>query len=160
MRDRERLRAAIATALTAVRRGDEDDAVMMFDRLAGSSWLTLRDTVLELAGANFEMLLEMTGADADDDVVIALADEDGDMRSVDDLEPAQRTATRVLLALAAGRPDDAAIQLDIAADAPDPDVPGEVLAHTVSWTLEMVDTCDTAGRPVPGWLRPVLAAGH
>lgn len=160
MRDRERLRDAIATALTAVRRGNEDDAVQMFDRLAGSSWRILRDTVMELAEANFEMLLEMTGADREDDVVIALADEDGDVQSVDDLAPAQRTATRVLLALAAGRPEDAAIQLDIAADAPDPDVPGEVLAHTVSWTLEMVDTCDTAGHPVPRWLRPVLAAGH
>ena len=77
MRDRQLLRSAIAEALAAVRHGDEGEALLMFERLAGSSWRTLRDTVLELAEANFEMLLTMTGSDRDDDIVISLADEDG-----------------------------------------------------------------------------------
>lgn len=141
----------------AVRRGDEDDALVMFEQLAGSSWQTLQDTVLELADANLDMLLTMTGSRRDDDLVITLADEDGNTRSIDDLDPTQRTATRVLLALAASRPEDARAQLDIAATAEDPDVPGKILAHTVSWTMEMIETCETAGRPVPKWLRPVLA---
>jgi hypothetical protein len=160
MRDRKLLRAAIAEALSAVRRGNEDEALLMFDRLAGSSWNTLQDTVLELADANHEMLLTMTGSRRDDELVISLADEDGEDRTIDDLEPAQRTATRVLLALAAGRPEDARAQLEIAASAPDQEVPGHVLAHTVSWTLEMVETCEEAGRPVPGWLQPVLLGGR
>jgi hypothetical protein len=157
MRDRQLLQGAIAEALAAVRRGDEHEALLMFERLAGSSWRTLRDTILELAEANFEMLLTMTGSRRDDDLVIALADEDGEVRSVDDIEPSQRTATRVLLAVAAGRPDDAKTQLEIAAEAEDPEVPGQVLAHTVSWTLEMVETCEAGGVAVPGWLSPALA---
>jgi hypothetical protein len=158
MRDRQLLRGAIAEALGAVRRGDEDEAVLMFDRLAGSSWLTLRDTVLELAEANFDMLLTLTDSRRDDDVIITLADEDGDQQSVDALEPSQRTATRVLLALATGRPDDARTQLEIASDSSDPEAVGHVLAHTVSWTLDLVETCEDAAKPVPRWLRPVLAA--
>ncbi|HEY3750655.1 MAG TPA: hypothetical protein VGL80_15785 [Pseudonocardiaceae bacterium] len=157
MRDRQLLRSAIAEALAAVRHGDEGEAMLMFERLAGSSWRTLRDTVMELAEANFEMLLTMTGSDRDDDRVISLADEQGEVRSVDDLDPAQRTATRVLLALAADRPQDARTQMEIAAEAEDPEVPGRVLAHTVTWTLEMVETCETAGEPVPHWLLPALA---
>jgi hypothetical protein len=128
----------------------------MFDRLAGASWTTLRATVLELADANFEMLLTMTDSSRDDDLTISLSDEDGETRSIDDLDPPQRTATRVLLAVAAGHPEDARAQLEIAAGADDPEVAGQVLAHTVSWTLEMVDGCESAGRPVPGWLAPVL----
>lgn len=158
MRDRQALRVAIADALTAVRRGDEDEALVMFERLAGSSWQTLQDTVLELAEANFEMLLTMTGSRRDDDLVVTLADEDGETKSVDDLDPTQRTATRILLALAAGREDDARAQLEIARTADDPEVSGQVLAHTVSWTLEMIETCENADRPVPVWLRPVVDA--
>lgn len=158
MPDRELLRTAIAEALGAVRRGDEDGAVLMFDRLAGSCWLSLRDTVLELAEANVDMLLAVTDSGREEDLVITLADETGD--TIDDLAPAQRTATRVLLAMAAGRPADAALQLEIAGAAEDTEAPGQVLAHTIAWTLEMVDACVAAARPVPAWLRPALLAGH
>jgi hypothetical protein len=158
MRDRQLLRGAIAEALGAVRRGDEHEALLMFERLAGSSWLTLRDTVLELAEANFDMLLTLTDSRRGDDVIITLADDDGGQSPVDSLEPSQRTATRVLLALAAGRHEDARIQLDIASEASDPEAVGQVLAHTVSWTLDLVDTCEDAAKPVPRWLRPVLAS--
>ncbi len=154
------MRGAIAEALGAVRRGDEDGALAMFDRLAGSSWNTLRDTILELAEASFEMLLTMTDSCRDDDLIISLSDEEGELRSVDDLAPAQRTATRVLLALAAGHEDDARAQLEIAADADEPEVAGHVLAHTVSWTLEMVDSCDASGKDIPNWLTPVLLGGN
>ncbi len=126
----------------------------MFDRLAGSSWATLRAAVMELADAIFEMLLTMTGNRREDDLVVTLA-EDG-VGSVDDLEPPQRTATRVLLALAARHPDDAEAQLDIAAQADDPQAVGHVLAHTVSWTLDLVNTCEDLGKPVPSWLQPVV----
>lgn len=158
MRDRQTLRGAIAEALLAVRRGDENEALAMFEQLAGSSWQTLRDTVLELADANFQMLLTMTSSRRRDELVISLADEDGTSRSIDELDPTQRTATRILLAVAAGRPEDARTQLEIAARSADPEVSAHVLAHTVAWTLEMIETCEGAGRPVPRWLRPVLAA--
>lgn len=155
MRDSKRIRGALAEALRAVQRGDEQSALRMFDRLAGSSWSTLRGAVMELADATFEMLLTMTDNRREDDLVVTLSDEG--FGSVDDLEPPQRTATRVLLALAAHHPADAETQLDIAAEAGDPDAVGHVLAHTVSWTLDLVNTCDDFGKPVPGWLRPVLS---
>jgi hypothetical protein len=158
MKDRQALRGAIAEALSAVRRGDEGDALQKFERLVGTTWHTLRDTVLELAQANVEMLLTVTDSRGDDDLVITLADDEGDPTSIDDLDPSHRTATRILLALAAGRPDDAQAQWEIAAGAQDPETPGQVLAHTVSWTMEMIETCEAAAQPVPRWLRPVLAA--
>lgn len=158
MNQRELLRTAIAGAVGAVRRGDEDDALVRFGRLAGTSGLTLRDSVLELAGANVEMLMTLVDQEADQDALVVLADEDtdGQPASIDDAEPAQRATTRVLLALANGHQDDAELQLDIVEAAPDPNETGHVLAHTMSWTLELLDMCTDAGRPVPGWLRPVL----
>lgn len=157
--DRTLLRTVLAGAVSAVRRGDEDDALVRFGRLAGSSGVTLRDSVLELAGANVEMLLTLTGHDGDDDPLVVLAgeDTDGQPASIDDTEPAQRASTRVLLALANGHQDDAELQLDIVEGASDPDETGQVLAHTMSWTLELLDMCADTGHPVPGWLRPVLA---
>ena len=157
--DRTLLRTVLAGAVSAVRRGDEDDALVRFGRLAGASGVTLRDSVLELAGANVEMLLTLTGHDGDDDPLVVLAgeDTDGQPASIDDTEPAQRASTRVLLALANGHQDDAELQLDIVAGASDPDETGQVLAHTMSWTLELLDMCADTGHPVPGWLRPVLA---
>lgn len=159
MDDRELLRTAIAGAVGAVRRGDEDDALVRFGRLAGTTGLTLRDSVLELAGANVEMLLTLTGHDRDDDPLVVLAGEDteGVPASIDDIEPAQRATARVLLALANGHEEDAELQLDIVEAAPDPNQSGHVLAHTMSWTLELLDMCADTGSPVPGWLRPVLA---
>jgi hypothetical protein len=157
MNHRELLRSAIAGAVGAVRRGDEDDAFVRFGRLGGSSGLTLRDSVLELAGANVEMLMTLVDGDPDDDALVVLADEDtdGEPASIDDAAPAQRATTRVLLALANGHQEDAELQLDIVAAA-DPDEMGQVFAHTMSWTLELLDRCTDAGRAVPGWLRPVL----
>ena len=35
-------------------------------------------------------------------------------------------------------------------------ITGQVFAHTVSWTLELLEVCADNGRPVPPWLRPVL----
>ncbi len=106
------------------------------------------------------MLLTLTGHDADEDdplVVLAGEDTDGEPASIDDTEPAQRASTRVLLALANGHQEDAELQLDIVAATSEPDETGHVLAHTMSWTLELLDMCADTGHPVPGWLRPVLA---
>jgi hypothetical protein len=161
MDNRELLRSAIAGAVGAVRRGDEDEALVRFGRLAGTSGLTLRDSVLELAEANVEMLLTLTGHDTDANVLVTLADEDdeGEPRSIDESEPAQRATARVLLALANGHHEDAETQLDIVEAAPNPDETGHVFAHTMSWTLELLDSCADSDRPVPRWLRPVLRGG-
>jgi hypothetical protein len=161
MEERDVLRNAIAGAVGAVRRGDEDDALVRFGRLAGSSGLRLRDSVLELAEANVEMLLTLTGHDVHDDLLVTLADEDtdGEPHMIDDTEPAQRATARVLLALANGHQEDAQTQLDIVEAAPDPEETGHVFAHTMSWTLELIDLCADNGQPLPPWLRPALHGG-
>lgn len=158
MTDRQLLRAVIVGAVAALRRGDDDGASERFGRLADGGGLALRDSVLELAGANVEMLHSLIGAGADDDLLLTLGDGDGEGMPgfIDDVEPAQRASARVLLALANGHRDDAETQLDIVASAADPDETGHVFAHTASWTLELLEACADNGRPVPPWLRPVL----
>lgn len=165
MDEREMLRKAIAGAVGAVRRGDEDDALVRFGRLAGRSGLTLRDSVLELAEANVEMLFSLAGREPDESLLFTLSDGDAEAEAeaethtIDDAEPAQRATARVLLALANGHQEDAEAQLDIVAEAGDSDETGHVFAHTMSWTLELIDACVDTGRPLPPWLRPVLTGG-
>lgn len=165
MDERDLLRGALVGAVRAVRRGDDEDALEQFGRLAGRSGLTLRDSVLELASANVEMLLTLAGAQAEENLLVTLTDDtddddlDDEARNIDEAEPAQRATARVLLALANGHQEDAEAQLDIVAAAPDPDETGHVFAHTMSWTLELLEVCADTGTPVPPWLRPAIVGG-
>ncbi len=161
MKDRDYMRSAIAGAIGALRRGDEDYALVLFGRLAGSAGLPVRQGVLELADANVTMLKTLTGHKSEDDLIFTV-DDDGpteDGASIDDADPAQRSTARILLALANGYPQDADMHLDIVAAAPDRNATGQVFAYMMGWTLELLDLCEDSGHPVPGWLRPVLA-GH
>jgi hypothetical protein len=164
MKDRDYMRSAIAGAIGALRRGDEDYALVLFGRLAGSAGLPVRQGVLELADANVTMLRALTGH-KDDDELIFTVDDDGPTApgeeggSIDDADPAQRSTARILLALANGYPEDADLHLDIVATAPDRNATGQVFAYMMGWTLELLDLCENSGHEVPGWLRPVLA-GH
>ena len=158
MNDRDYMRAAIAGAIGALRKGDEQQALVLFGRLAGAAGLPVRQGVLELADANVTMLRTLTGHEPDDDLVFTV-DSDAEDGTIDDTEPAQRATARILLALANGYPEDAEIQLDIVAEAPNPNATGQVFAYMMGWTLELLDLCESADYPVPGWLRPVLA-GH
>ena len=169
---RRRLRSAIANMITAIRRREPADAAEPLEVLAAASTGTVRTCVLELAGANADMLRALrerlpggrrdpewqeTGHPGAETVVtVQSVASDGTPIDIDDIDPPQRTATRVVLALANGNPGDAGIQLDIAAEADEPDVLREVLAHTVVWTLELLDQCAASNRPAPAWLRPVL----
>jgi hypothetical protein len=157
MNDRDHMRAAIAGAIGALRKGDEQHALVLFGRLAGSAGLPVRQGVLELADANVTMLRTLTGHQEDDDLVFTVDDEGSG--SIDDADPAQRATARVLLALANGYPEDADIQLDIVADAPDRNATGQVFAYMMGWTLELLELCERSDNPVPDWLRAVRA-GH
>jgi hypothetical protein len=161
MNDRDLLRSAIAGALSAVRRGDDDDALVMFGQLAESTGLTIRDSVLELTDANVEMLRTLTGDQGPGDVLFTLSNEDdgGEPLSINDVEPAQRATIRILLAVANGNRSDADLHWRIVEDAPEETAAGQVFVHTLSWTMELLDACEEAGRLVPAWLRPVLT-GH
>ncbi|HYS41683.1 MAG TPA: hypothetical protein VEO01_39210 [Pseudonocardiaceae bacterium] len=158
MKDQDYMRSAIAGAIGALRRGDEDYALVLFGRLAGSAGLPVRQGVLELADANVTMLRSLTGHQPNDDLIFTI-DDDGptDAGSIDDADPAQRSTARILLALANGYPDDADLHLDIVAAAPDRNATGQVFAYMMGWTLELLDLCEDSGHSVPGWLRPVLA---
>lgn len=161
MTDRELLRDTIASAVRAVRTGSEDDALMLLRRLAAASDDAARDSVCELARANVAMLLDLAGGKAED-MVVTLDGEDaeGNRVTIDDFEPAQRAATRVMLALANDHPADAQAQLDIVARTGDPLELGQVFVHTLCWTLELLDNVEVNGAAVPAWLRPVLTGGQ
>lgn len=159
MNDRDFMRTAIAGAIGALRKGDERAALVLFGKLAGAAGLPVRQGVLELADANVSMLRTLTGHQPDDDLVFTVAGDDPDGGSIDDADPSQRATARILLALANGYPTDADMQLDIVAEAPDPSATGRVFAHMMGWTLELLDLCERAEYPVPGWLEPVVT-GH
>jgi len=158
MTDRELLRATIAGAVRAVRQGSEDDALLLLGRLASISDGAARESVCELAMANVHMLVDLAGG-KDDGMLVTLdgVDAEGNQVAIDEFEPAQRVATRVLLALANDRPRDAEAQLDIVVATGDPLELGQVFVHTLCWTLELLDNAATTGVEVPDWLRPVLA---
>jgi hypothetical protein len=159
MKDRDHMRSAIAGAIGALRRGDEDHALVLFGRLAGSAGLPIRQGVLELADANVTMLRTLTGHESEDELIFTVDDDEptAEGGSIDDADPAQRSTARILLALANGYPEDADLHLDIAAAAPDRNATGQVFAYMMGWTLELLDLCENSGNPVPGWLRSVLA---
>jgi hypothetical protein len=159
MTDQTALRTEIAHAVAAVRDGEQDDAVSRLARLTEAADQVMRTSVLELVGANVEML--HTAVDGTTDIAVQFAvdgeDEDGEQVPIDDFEPAQRAATRIMLALANGHPDDAEIQLDIVAAVPGSTEMGLVFVHTLCWTLELIDVCQEVGYDLPDWLRPVVA---
>jgi hypothetical protein len=158
MNDRDYMRASIAGAIGALRKGDEQHALVLFGRLAGAAGMPVRQGVLELAEANVSMLRTLTGHQGGDELIFTVDDDGpGPGGSIDDADPAQRATARILLALANRYPADADIQLDIVADAPDPNATGQVFAYMMGWTLELIDLCEGTGYPVPGWLQPVVA---
>jgi hypothetical protein len=159
---RRRLRAAIASTIGSIRQRPAADAAEPLYLLATSSARTMRTCVLELAYANAEMLHSLRrrspGHRRTIDTVVTVQSlrQDGTQVDIDEIEPAQRAATRIVLAIANGNPGDADVHLDIAAEAAESDALRDVLANTVVWTLELLDQCAESDRPVPTWLRPVL----
>jgi hypothetical protein len=159
------LRTAIAGAVKAIRRNEADDGSMLLNSLATSSPRTTQTCVLELASANAEMLLSLSGrppgTPSSDDVVVTVASRDSDDGAVgiDELAPVQRATTRIMLAIANDCPEDAEIQLDIVSQANRSGELRSVFVDTLVWTLELLDLCERAHRPVPSWLQPV-GAGH
>jgi predicted amidohydrolase YtcJ len=163
MNDRAMLRAEIVGAVAAVRWGDQDHAAHLLSKLTGGTPVAMRESVSELVAANVEMVHAAVngegGGDEDRDLAFAVNGQDAEGRPlpIDDFEPAQRAATRIMLAVANDCPDDAEMQLDIVQAAPRYNEMGLVFVHTMCWTLDLLDLCKRLDRGVPEWLRPVLA---
>jgi hypothetical protein len=158
--DRQDLRAAIGRALDAARDGDEDRTLRQLGQLVGMSDDPLRSATLELARANADMLLALTG-DTDGGLVLGLelVSDDGATVPIDDLEPSLRAAIRIVLSLANGRPADAATQIDLVVASGGPTELGLVVVHTLMWTLQLHDACASIGTSAPRWLQDVMAEG-
>jgi chemotaxis protein histidine kinase CheA len=159
MTDRQALRNEIARAVATVRGGNQEHAVTRLAKLTEAEEPVMRESVLELVGANVEMLHASVAGVATDTVEFAVdgQDDDGQPVPIDEFEPSQRAATRIMLALANDRPDDAELQLDIVAASAGPSELGLVFVHTLCWTLELLDICEEIGYDIPTWLRPLAA---
>jgi hypothetical protein len=159
MTDRHALRTEIARAVATVRGGDQEHAVNRLARLTEAEEPVMRESVLELVNANVEMLHASVAGIATDTVEFAVdgQDDDGQPVPIDEFEPSQRAATRIMLAVANDRPDDADLQLDIVAASAGPSELGLVFVHTLCWTLELLDICEEIGYDIPDWLRPLAA---
>jgi hypothetical protein len=159
MNDRTALQAEIAHTVAAVRGGEQEHAVARLSRLTDAADQVMRESVLELVGANVEMLHSAVDGAENLAVRFAVAGENDEELpvSIDEFEPAQRAATRIMLALASNRREDADIQLDIVGAAPGSSEMGLVFVHTLCWTIELLDVCQEVGSEIPVWLRPVLA---
>jgi hypothetical protein len=159
MTDRQVLRNEIARAVATVRDGDQERAVTRLAKLTEVEETVMRESVLELVGANVEMLHASVAGVVTDAVEFAVdgQDDDGQPVPIDEFEPSQRAATRIMLALANDRPDDAELQLDIVASCAGPSELGMVFVHTLCWTLELLDICEEVGYDIPQWLRPLAA---
>lgn len=159
MNDREVVQAIIVGTVAALRRGEEQEAVMLWTKLVSASDETARDSVRELALANVEMLLSLVGSSESSGEVLIVGSEstDGEPISIDDVEPAQRAATRIMLAYAHGSAEDAELQLDVVASAPSSEEMRVVFVHLLCWAVGLLDICEEEGSAVPYWLRSVLA---
>jgi hypothetical protein len=159
MTDRHALRTEIARAVATVRGGDQEHAVNRLARLTEAEEPVMRESVLELVNANVEMLHASVAGIATDTVEFAVdgQDDDGQPVPIDEFEPSQRAATRIMLAVANDRPGDADLQLDIVAASAGPSELGLVFVHTLCWTLELLDICEEVGYDIPDWLRPLAA---
>jgi hypothetical protein len=157
MDDRELIQTIIVGTVGALRRGADNEAVSLWNQLAAASDETAKESVRELARANVEMLFSLVGtADGSGEVlVVAGEDTDGNPVSIDDVEPAQRAATRIMLAYSHGLAEDAELQLDLVAS--EPDELRVVFVHLLCWVISLLDMCEDEGSCVPSWLRPVLA---
>jgi hypothetical protein len=163
MTDPRPLRADIVGAVAAVRYGDQGHAAHLLSRLTGASDLRIRQSVRELVAANVQMVYAAVPEPEIHSGAVAFAvdgeDVEGRPVPIDDFEPAQRAATRIMLALANDRPEDMETQLDIVSDAPEGNEMGLVFVHTLFWTLDLLDVCEQLNRGVPDWLRPASAIG-
>ncbi|HEX3787808.1 MAG TPA: hypothetical protein VHW44_08105 [Pseudonocardiaceae bacterium] len=156
MENRDYLRAAIASVLDAMRRGDEDETRDRVTSLIESGELTARAAVWELATADASILRSSADeAEKGIQVALELCDPNGSAVEIDETEPSLRAAVRMLLALVNGCPGDALAQQDLVTEQ-EPAEMALVFLHLAGWMLALLgllDSVEHADAVVPGWLR-------
>lgn len=159
---RQRLLDAAATALASTRRGDDSSAVNeLIDFLVSSpdGRGDARDLVLLLFGECSEMVTTL-GATENTGVKMQVFDTDGQELSIDDADPAVRTAVRTLLAEVHGDSEAARDQIEIALSSADPSELATVVLQALRWTVRLSEECENRDMPVPPWIRSALGGNH
>lgn len=155
---RRRLVAAAGRALARTRDGYDDEAIAELIRSVRESsdgQEHARDLVLLLFSACSE-LVTMLGSGGTAPVKMQVVDAGGHELSIDDAEPAVRTAVRTLLAEVHGDDQAAADQVEIALHSASPVEVTSVLLQALRWTLRLSTECLDRGLAVPGWIADAL----
>jgi hypothetical protein len=160
--DGSRLRDAAASALGSTHRGDESAAVNeLIDFLASSpdGRGDARDLVLLLFSECSGMVTALGATEQTTGVKMQVFDTDGQELSIDDAEPAVRTAVRTLLAEVHGDSEAARDQIEIALSNADPSELATVVLQALRWTVRLSEECGSRELPVPPWISSALGEG-
>ncbi|WP_197318521.1 hypothetical protein [Saccharomonospora sp. NB11] len=145
-------RALVAAALS-----DEEDALEAVGPAGLRNTMPqTRELLLLLFGACSTMISAL-GDGGDRPVRVQVLDETGEEVSIDQAEPAMRTAVRTLLAEVHGNTDAAADQVEIALANAAPDEVDSVVLAALHWTLRLATECLERDLPVPGWIESVFS---
>ncbi|WP_277682010.1 hypothetical protein [Saccharomonospora azurea] len=144
-------------ALVSAALADEEDALAAVgpDGLR-SALPETRELILLLFGACSAMISTL-GDGGERPVRVQVLDETGEEVSIDQADPAMRTAVRTLLAEVHGNTDAAADQVEIALANAAPDEVDSVVLAALHWTLRLATECLERDLPVPRWIESVFS---
>lgn len=149
---------AAATALAAAAAGDDSAAVEQlidFVVAAPDGRTEARELVL-LLFSECSTMVSALGASESTGVKMQVFDSAGQELSIDDADPAVRTAVRILLAEVHGDTDAAREQVEIALGSAEPSELATIVLQAVRWTIRLSGECTSRDIPTPEWIRAAL----
>ena len=160
--DQERLLAKAQRALVAMRRDREFEALDHMRPAGdvpdeGSS--ETRKLVLLLFSECSAMVAAL-GNGGSTPVKVQVFDSGGDEVTIDQVEPAVRTAVRTLLAEVQGNPGDAEQQVRIALSSATPEEVVSLMMQALRWTLRLAVECLERDLAVADWIVEALTGSH
>ena len=152
--ERRRLIVAASRALACTKAGDDDEAIsglIRSVRESANGQEHARDLVL-LLFSECSKLVATLGSGGTAPVKMQVFDVGGQELSIDDAEPAVRTAVRTLLAEVHGDDNAAAEQVEIALSSASPTEITSVLLQALRWTVRLSTECLERGLAIPDWI--------
>jgi hypothetical protein len=138
MNDQQEFEDAIGCALAAIRVGDSDRTMDALADLASLGETALRAAALKLATAGAGLIRRLFPDPRTDPLVeLRLADIDGSDIAIDELEPALRSAIRMVLSLVNGSEADAIDQLALVSGDDQRVELASVVVQLLMWTVQM-----------------------